>query len=275
MPFLDFNNPKKVTHNTANRLDSKKIEAIRKFWDEFVYDDVAITNKPAGSKDFFTALEAYRYQRLDYLPHLLNFSYFTGKKILDVGCRIGLDLARFASNGAFVTGIDLSDSCIETARQYFSLKGLKGDFIVMDGENMEFENESFDLVYSHGVVQYTANPTKMVEEMHRVLREDGEAILMAYNCYSWLSVLSKLSGKSLAHEEAPCFLPYSVDQFDKMLKNIFSNVEISLERFPVRTQLHKGLIAKIYYTLFVGTFNLLPSSWVRKFGAHIIAKARK
>lgn len=266
---------KRPVHD-ENQIDSmKNIKIIQKFWDEFVYDDVMATTKPFGSEEFFTDLESYRYQRLDYLERILDFSSYKEKHILDVGCRIGLDLARFSENGARVTGIDLSDSCIETARQYFLLKGLKGDFKVMNGEDMKFEDKSFDLVYAHGVIQYTADPAMMVKEMKRVLRDDGEVILMAYNRYSWLSLLSKLSGKNLAHEEAPLFRPYSITQFYKLMKKSFSDVEILVERFPSDTGLHKGLAAKIYYTFFVGTFNLLPKSLMRKFGAHLIARARK
>ena len=252
-----------------------KIEEIRKFWDEFVYDDVLATDKPPGSQAFFADLKRYRYQRLDYLPKIIDFPSYRGKRVLDVGCRIGLDLARFAENGAIVTGIDLSDSCIETARQYFSLNELEGDFHVMDGENMAFEDQSFDLVYSHGVVQYTASPPKMICEMRRVLKDDGEVILMAYNRYSWLSLLSWFSGKGLAHEEAPFFEPYSVADFRKLINGSFSDIDIFFERFPSRTGLHEGIIAKIYYIVFVGTFNLLPYSWIRKYGAHLIARARK
>lgn len=266
---------REINHAVHTRDYEIKIEQIRKFWDEFIYDDVMATNKPVGSKYFFADLESFRYQRLDYLARILDFSFYKDKKILDVGCRIGLDLARFAENGAFVTGIDLSDSCIETARQYFALKGLQGDFLVMNGESMEFEDNSFDLVYSHGVIQYTADPSQMLKEMHRVLRDDGEVILMAYNRYSWLSLLSKFSGKGLTHEEAPFFEPYSIGQFYRLMKNYFSNVEILVERFPTNTGLHRGLLAKMYYAFFVGTFNLLPNAWVRKFGAHLIARARK
>lgn len=262
-------------HSCNNGLYSNvSIEEIKKFWDEYVYDDVKVSSNPLGSREFFCELENIRYQRLDYLSRLINFPSFRGKKVLEIGCRIGLDLARFAENGALVTGIELSESCIDIAHQYFAKKALKSDFYVMDGENMSFSDDCFDVVYAHGVVQYTANPQRMVDEIYRVLRKDGIAIIMVYNRYSWLNILSKLSGKKLTHEEAPAFEPYSIKQFYSLL-NKFSKVEIFPERFPVRTTLHKGLIANMYYTFFVGTFKMLPSSWIKRFGAHLVAKAKR
>jgi 2-polyprenyl-3-methyl-5-hydroxy-6-metoxy-1,4-benzoquinol methylase len=250
------------------------IESIREFWDTFVYDDVRATEHPVGTKEFYADLEAHRAERLDYLPRVVDFGGYKDKRVLEVGCRIGLDLARFAKNGAAVTGIDLAQSCIETAHHYFGLNDLQGDLLVMNGEDMQFEDESFDLVYAYGVVQYTSNPKRMVQEIRRVLRVGGDAVFMAYNRYSWLTVLSRLSGKNLAHEDAPAFQPYSIGQFNRLLDD-FSQVDIRAERFPTGTRLHKGLAARLYYTFFVGGFNLLPRSWVQPFGAHLIAQARR
>jgi SAM-dependent methyltransferase len=250
------------------------IEKIRRFWDEFVYDDVQAAKSPPGTEAFYAELEAYRQQRLDYLSDLVDFGGYQGKRVLEVGCRIGLDLARFARNGALVTGIDLSESCIETARHYFSLHGLEGELLVMDGEELGLEDGRFDLVYAFGVVQYTAAPQRMLGEMHRALGEGGEAIVMVYNRYSWLSLLSTLSRKNLVHEEAPAFWPFSVGQLREALR-AFSEVEIHRERFPVQTGLHHGLAARLYYGLFVQAFNQLPRSWVDSFGAHLIARARR
>lgn len=251
-----------------------KLEEIRKFWNEFVYDDIKIAKSSPGTKDYFQELRSIRAGRLEYLPRIAKFDQYKGKRVLDVGCRIGLDSMRFAEAGALVTGIDLAESVIKTARQNFAVNKLEGDFFVMDGENIEFEDNSFDLVFAHGVVQYTANPQQMINEMHRVLKPGGVAILMAYNRYSWLVALSTLTGKNLTHEEAPGFKLYSRKQFADMF-DAFSKVDISPERFPEKTGLHKGVFSKIYYLFVVGAFNALPKSWVKPVGAHLLATAIK
>ena len=62
-----------------------------------------------------------------------------------------------------------------------SQNGLKADLHVMNGECMQFPDNSFDVVYAHGVLQYTADTGKMIAEIHRVLKPGGEAIMMVYN----------------------------------------------------------------------------------------------
>jgi ubiquinone/menaquinone biosynthesis C-methylase UbiE len=144
----------------------------------------------------------------------------------------------------------------------------------MDGEHLQFDDDSFDVVYAHGVLQYTANIEKMIAEIRRVLKPGGEAILMVYNRYSWLNFMSKLFGVKLEHEDAPVLNRFSIRQFRNMLSG-FSRVEIIPERFPVPTRLHHGLKAAVYNGVFVASFNMLPKRLVRPLGWHLMAKAIK
>ena len=254
--------------------DGVTIGDIRDFWEHFEYDDTKIVGSTPGTREFFAELSAIRARRLEYLPRLAGFTGYGGTRVLEVGCRIGLDLANFARHGAQVTGIELSRPALAMARTHFSVLGLKGDLIEMDGEGMEFADNTFDLVYAHGVVQYTAHPERMIQEMHRVLKPGGAAFLMAYNRYSWLVALSKVTGKNLTHEEAPAFELYTRSRFRELLKP-FSRVEIIPERFPVNTGLHQGALSKICYGGIVFFFNALPKSWTGPLGAHLVARATK
>jgi SAM-dependent methyltransferase len=139
---------------------------------------------------------------------------------------------------------------------------------------MEFGDASFDMVYAHGVLQYTRDPGAMVREVHRVLRPGGEAILMVYNRYSWLRFLSVAARVELEHEDAPHFRMHSLAEFRRLLAG-FVRVEVTPERFPVKTRLQSGLKAALYNAAFVGSFNLLPKALVRPFGWHLVAKAIK
>jgi SAM-dependent methyltransferase len=142
----------------------------------------------------------------------------------------------------------------------------------MNGEALQFEDNSFDVVYAHGVLQYTADASRMATEIHRVLRPGGEAILMVYNKFSWLNALSKLMKVELEHEDAPVLNTYSIREFANLLRP-FDRVQIIPERFPVRTRLHQGLKATLFNGLFVTTFNLLPRPLVRPYGWHLMAFA--
>jgi SAM-dependent methyltransferase len=84
-----------------------------------------------------------------------RFDGYAGRHVLEVGCGAGTDLARFAKGGAIVSGVDLSSSAIALAKTNFEQQGLQGDLREADGERLPFANDAFDLVYAHGVVQYT------------------------------------------------------------------------------------------------------------------------
>jgi SAM-dependent methyltransferase len=144
----------------------------------------------------------------------------------------------------------------------------------MNGEELLFEDNSFDIVYAHGVVQYTARAHEMMKEIHRVLRPDGEAILMVYNRNSWLNAMSWVMKVGLEHEDAPVLKKYSIGEY-KLLLEPFSEYKIIPERFPVETRLHHGLKATLYNKGFVKLFHLLPKSLVRPLGWHLMAFAKK
>ena len=143
-----------------------------------------------------------------------------------------------------------------------------------DGEQLPFPDASFDLVYAHGVVQYTANPARLVEECRRVLKPGGEAIFQVYNRVSWLNALSKLMKVGLEHDDAPVLLKFSIGEFRRLLKG-FPQVTIVPERFPVKSRLHGGWKGAVYNSLFVNTFNAIPRALVRRYGWHLLAFCRK
>lgn len=254
-------------------LNDPLLEAIRDYWNAHIHD-LEIATSRVGSPGFFRELDEYRFDKLRYLPQVVDFSAYQGKRLLEVGCGVGIDLVHFARGGAIVTGVDVADVPIALARKNFEHNCLTADLRVMNGEALQFEDDSFDVVYAYSVTQYTARPQRMVNELHRVLRPGGEAVIMVYHRHSWLSLLSKLARIEMEHLDAPIMRMYSGREF-KRLMNPFRNVRISLVRFPVRTRLHHGLRATLYNEVFVRAFRLLPRSLVRPIGAHIMAFASK
>jgi SAM-dependent methyltransferase len=242
---------------------------VRAYWDHHIHD-LEITRHPVGSRGFFDDLDQYHFEKLHHLPRLVDFDGYRGRMVLDVGCGAGVDLARFARGGAVVTGVDLAPSAIQLARANFEQQGLSGRFEVADGEALPFPDDSFDMVFAHGVVQYTANPQRLVQECRRVLKPGGRAVFQVYNRVSWLNALGKLMKVSLEHEDAPVLLKFSIGEFRRLLGG-FREVQIVAERFPVRSRLHGGWKGTAFNTFFVGTFNALPRPLVRRFGWHLLA----
>ena len=249
------------------------IDEVRAYWDRHIHD-LEITRHAVGSRGFFDDLDAYHFEKLHHLLRLVRFDGYRGRMVLEVGCGAGVDLVRFANGGAEVTGVDLTPSAIELARANFAQHGLRGRFEVADGEHLPFADNLFDLVFAHGVVQYTANAQQLVSECHRVLKPGGEAIFQVYNRRSWLNALSKLMHVGLEHEGAPVLLKFSIGEFRRLLAG-FRQVRIVPERFPVKSRLHGGWKGALYNGLFVGAFNLFPRVVVRRFGWHLLAFCRK
>jgi SAM-dependent methyltransferase len=242
---------------------------VRAYWDTHIHD-LEITRHPPGSAGFFADLEHYRFEKLHHLPRLIPFDRYRGRRVLEVGCGAGTDLIRFARNGAMATGVDLAPASIELAAQNFTIAHLRADLAIADGEALPFRDNSFDLVYAHGVVQYTTDDRALVRECRRVLKAGGVAVFQVYNRVSWLNALSHVTKVDLEHVDAPVLKKYSIAEFRDLLKD-FSRVRIVPERFPVKTRLHGGLKGTLYNTFFVGLFNMMPRPLTRRFGWHLLA----
>jgi SAM-dependent methyltransferase len=248
-------------------------ERVREYWDTHIHD-LEISTHPPGSPGFFADLDQYHFEKLHHLLDLVRFDEWAGRDVLDVGCGAGVEVVRFARAGARVTGVDIAPSAIALAQQNLAQQGLTAILKVADGEQLPFADASFDLVFAHGVVQYTGDDRRMVSEIHRVLRPGGLAIFQGYNRVSWLHVLSKVMKTPLEHEDAPVLKRYSAQEFRALLAP-FASVDLVFERFPVKSRLHKGWKGLAFNTFFVGTFNALPRAWVRRYGWHLLAFCRK
>ena len=247
---------------------------IREYWNHRIHD-LEMTDEPVGSLAFFDALDDYRFDKLRYLPASVDFEGHRHQRILEIGCGIGTDLVRFARGGARVVGIDLAERSVALAARNAELHDVAADGLcVADGEALPFTAERFDLVYAHGVIQYTANPDQLVAEAHRVLKPGGQAIFMVYNRYSWLSALSRLTRVDLKHADAPVLRTSSIRDFRRLLGG-FASARIVPERFPVRSRLHTGWKGSLYNSIFVRLFDALPRRAIKPLGWHLMAFCQK
>jgi ubiquinone/menaquinone biosynthesis C-methylase UbiE len=148
-------------------------------------------NNPVGSEtarsgqphtlEWFLEVERYRYGvYAAWMPEVMEFAAHAGQQVLEVGGGMGTDLAQFAKNGAIVTDVDLSEGHLKIAQENFRVRGLTGRFVHHDAESLPFDRDSFDVVYSNGVLHHTPNTGKAVAEILRVLKPGGRVIAMFY-----------------------------------------------------------------------------------------------
>ena len=168
-----------------NTLPSEKQRA-REQWTHDPAGAVYGREHEFGTREFFDAVERHRYtEYAPWMPRVMGFDQFAGRRVLEVGCGMGTDLLQFARGGAHVTGIDLTPRSVETSRHHLRLYNQSGDFAISDAETLPFADESFDLAYSNGVLHHTPNTGAAVREIHRVLRPGGLARVMLYHRNSW------------------------------------------------------------------------------------------
>ena len=138
----------------------------------------------SGERDrrqYFAEIERKRYQIAGWIPQVARFASFRGRDVLEIGCGIGTDGLQFARNGARYVGVDLTPTAVELAREQFRLCGVDGRFEVANADVLPFADESFDHVYSCGVIHHSPDTEATVRQMFRVLPPAGTFCVIIFN----------------------------------------------------------------------------------------------
>ena len=116
----------------------------------------------------------------------LSEEEYTNKKILDCGCGTGEFTCWYAARGNEMTAIDLSRPSIEHAKDYAASYDLaeRIDFRRQSVLELDLPPDSFDIVYSYGVLHHTPDPYRGYRNMVRVCKPDGVVIVSVYSLYS-------------------------------------------------------------------------------------------
>jgi SAM-dependent methyltransferase len=108
-------------------------------------------------------------------PELVN-----GKIVLEIGCGMGTHAEMLIRAGARLVAVDQTRFAIESVRRRLSLRQLDGTVLPQDAENLAFRDSSFDVVWTWGVIHHSRSTERCVEEIARVLKPGGRAMVMMY-----------------------------------------------------------------------------------------------
>lgn len=173
--------------------------------------------------------------RYELEPEILAFADFpsgSGKRVLEIGVGLGADFLRWARAGAQLTGVDLTERAVARTRSRLEEEGMSADLRVADAEHLPFADESFDIVYSWGVLHHTPNPPAALAEAQRVLAPGGELKVMLYHRHSWVALAAwarfcLLRGRPFAslssavsHIESPGTAAYTPAEARSMLPGL-------------------------------------------------------
>ena len=95
----------------------------------------------------------------------------------------------FARNAASVTAVDLSEKSLEMARKRAEVYGLTSRIRFFHGSAEQLDQimppETFDLIYSFGVIHHTPHPDRVLEQVRKYVRPGSTAKIMVYHRHSW------------------------------------------------------------------------------------------
>ena len=182
----------------------------------------------------------------------LNYEFFTNKDVLEVGCG-ATGIIFFLENTKSKIGIepmdisDLINNNNNDWKKQFVRKGV--------GEQLPFENNSFDIVICFSVLEHTLDPAKLIQEVHRVLRDKGEFLLWFQSLrsqYKYLKhILNKVDSLRPHHFTLNEILTVALknnnnNNFDVRKKNVSTGLGLPLSRYlPITHKRIKNLIGTI------------------------------
>jgi ubiquinone/menaquinone biosynthesis C-methylase UbiE len=158
--------------------------AIRDFWDRYPCGDLLVggfEQHRGDYEDFFSNYDRYRYGTEKHILRCLDAIDFTGKQVLEIGLGQGADSEQLIRRGAVWSGLDLTPVSVARVRTRLLLRSLPHQSIKQGSVlHIPFEKNSFDIVFSHGVLHHVPDVQAAQREIHRVLKVGGELIVMLY-----------------------------------------------------------------------------------------------
>jgi 2-polyprenyl-3-methyl-5-hydroxy-6-metoxy-1,4-benzoquinol methylase len=169
-------------------FDQVPIDAVREYWNRRPCN-IRHSTKTPGSREYFDEVEHRKYFVESHIPGFAEFPRWQGKHVLEIGCGIGTDTMNFARHGASVTAVDLSEKSLEMARKRAEVFGLADRIQFYHGSAETLTTvvpvDTYDLVYSFGVIHHTPHPDRVLEQIRDYVRPGSTVKIMVYHRRSW------------------------------------------------------------------------------------------
>ena len=268
-------------------------ESVKQHWE----DETCGTRLAEGGERlaYFDSISRNRYKVEPFIIVFAEFEKFAGKAVLEIGVGAGADFENWVQNGAVATGLDLTEAAIDLTHERLSLKGYTDDRFTLrtaDAENLELGDETFDLVYSYGVIHHSPDTEKCLDEIFRVLKPGGRTKLMVYATFSMTGILlwirhALLTGRPFQtqraviyeHLESPGTKTYSPAEFKHLLEKRGFNVTSIRKQLGVGDLLNMPLSQKYDHPLYRLFYKIYPRPLIKLFGSglglFLMCEARK
>jgi len=162
---------------------------VQEFWQYHACGDAQVGGLRERFKgdydDFFTSYDRFRYRKERHLAACVDALNVSGRQVLEIGLGEGSESERLIRRGACWSGVDLTAESVARVRARLTARGLPhGELRQGSVLALPFAADSFDLVFSHGVLHHVPDIARAQGEIHRVLRPGGELVIMVYARWS-------------------------------------------------------------------------------------------
>jgi SAM-dependent methyltransferase len=249
-----------------NRVQDQTVSAVRSYWNahtlglQYVKDPSLVP----GTTEFFAHIRPwmnpYKFpwimDRIEREASLLK-----GQHLLEIGCGMGYDSLEFLTRGVRVTATDLTENAVRLARMHFDLAGVRPESVHTENAlRLSFADDTFDGVWSNGVLHATGDTRLAIQEVRRVLKPGGRAIISHfYRKPSWMYAIARLGREPIehGHEDPPVNEFYRDDEILDFFQG-FRIVEAVREHHQALPVAKTGIKAALYTYGFKPLYNLLP-----------------
>ena len=263
--------------------DEQVVKGVHAYWNkntlglQYVSDPDIEQETPEFFAHIRPWMNPYKFpwimQRIERESKLLQ-----GKHLLEIGCGMGYDSLEFLKRGVRVTAIDLTENAVKFTRKHFEVEGVRPEAVqVGNALALPFADESFDAVWANGVLHATGDTQRAIDEVWRVLKPGGRAIISHfYRKPSWMWTVHRLGREPIeAHEEDPPVNEFYTDDEVLAMFRRFNVLEAVHEHHRALPVAKRGVKAALYRGVFAPLYNLLPESVALKYAYKISVTALK
>ncbi len=262
---------------------TQTVQAVHDYWNSHTLGFQYVTDKSIepGTPEFYAHIRPwmnpYKFpwimERIDREAALLK-----GKHLLEIGCGMGYDSLEFLKRGVRVTATDLTPNAVAMTIRHFEVEGVQAEAVhTANALDLPFDDNSFDAVWSNGVLHATGNTERAIQEARRVTKPGGRIMISHfYRKPSWMYLMHHVGRENIEYkeEDPPVNTFYTEAEILAMFKgcDIIEAVPEHYRALPVRRD---GVKAALYKYGFRPMYNLLPESLAKRYAYKLSVTAVK
>jgi ubiquinone/menaquinone biosynthesis C-methylase UbiE len=248
------------------------VDEVRAYWDSrpLGVQYVSREGLEVGSPEFFEHIRPwmnpYKFpwimDRIDRESRGLK-----GKHLLEIGCGMGFDSLEFLKRGVRVTATDLTPTAVGLAKRHFDIVGVRAENVKTENAlELSFDDDTFDAVWSNGVLHATGDTRRAIAEARRVLKPGGRAMISHfYRKPSWMWWMHRWGRENIEHKDQDP--PVNEFYTEREIRDFFAGFEIVeavQEHYRALPVARYGFKAGLYKYGFKPVYNLLPAPLARR-----------